>query len=48
MVASAVAKTIAEIAEHERVRAVRSGDYVWAIVCALVEEQALLYGGGNG
>jgi hypothetical protein len=35
-----LAQTIAEIAERERREAVREGDYVWAILCAIVEGHA--------
>ena len=47
MPATTIAKTIAEIAEQERVRAVRAGDYVWALFCAMVEEKALMHKSRN-
>jgi hypothetical protein len=34
-------QTVAQIAEHERKAAVMEGDYVWAIICAIVEGHAL-------
>ncbi|MGP8132468.1 MAG: hypothetical protein ACLQC0_07370 [Thermoplasmata archaeon] len=34
------AQLIQQIAERERKAAVRDGDYVWALVCAIVEVQA--------
>lgn len=35
-----VAEALAEIAERERTLAVEEGDYVWAFLCALVEQHA--------
>jgi len=35
-----VAETVAEIAGRERKVAVKEGDYVWALICAVVERQA--------
>jgi hypothetical protein len=46
MTADLVAQTVAEIAERERRAAVEHGDYVWALVCAFIENQARLAGEG--
>ena len=35
-----VAEVVADIAERERILAVADGNYVWAIICALVEYNA--------
>lgn len=35
-----IAAAVAEIAERERKLAVSEGDYVWALICAIVEGQA--------
>jgi hypothetical protein len=38
-----IAEVVAEIAEQERKAAVREGDYLWALICAVVEHQARTY-----
>lgn len=35
-----LAELVEQIAERERKLAVQDGDYVWAIICAIVEGQA--------
>lgn len=37
---NAIARTIAEIAERERAEAISEGDYVWALICALVQQRS--------
>jgi hypothetical protein len=34
------AELVEQIAERERKAAVKEGDYVWALICAVVEQQA--------
>lgn len=45
MITNPLAEVVAEIAERERKMAVREGDYVWALICAIVEGQARLAAG---
>ena len=40
MVEKLIAQTIAEIAARERTQAVEEGDYVWALICAVLEQRA--------
>jgi hypothetical protein len=40
MARNKIAETIAEIVERERIIAVDEGDYVWALICAVVEHHA--------
>lgn len=35
-----LADLVEQIAERERKAAVQAGDYVWAVICAVVEQQA--------
>jgi hypothetical protein len=40
MTAHPFAELIEQIAEKERRAAVKDGDYVWALICAVVEHEA--------
>lgn len=41
-----MAEVVAEIAERERKTAVRTGDYAWALLCAMIERQARMVANG--
>ena len=41
MIAKPIAEIIVEIAARERKLAVQEGEYVWAFICAVVEQHAM-------